>query len=649
MKLFDDFVDMPKSRQLRSLARLRRDDADLHDALDALLKADAQEHPLDSLPFERMLGATDGRGGQDTQARVGTVLGPWRLERVIGNGRTGTVYEAYRADGHYEQRVALKCVRTELLSSTMIQSLLNERKHLAQLHHPHIAPLLDGGTEPNGHPWFAMRYVDGESIDCWCKRRRASVRLRVELLIQTCDALAHAHSRCVLHQDIKSSNVLVTEDGRVHLVSFGLSADLSIESEPAQHAITNGHAAPGAARGKASDATSDMHALGVLMYRLLCASWPVPPRPTGACLPWLLESPQRMDTLLCAAPRWVAWQRGHADVAALATELAGDLSSIAYQCIHPEAALRYHSMGELRDDLQRWLDHRPVKAHSAGIGYRLRKLLRRNRLTLSFGATTAAWACVATVALIWHGRQPRDNVEVSRAASLLSYGIQGSAPAPSKHVNERLAGRQSPPAKNHPETVRAWLTRGEAQLRTGQLRMAARSLEQCRRVVLERLGSQHVEYARWLLLQSRLEAVTGAEDRAVADARQALAIFLQNNEPAHAAKAELAERLMDLHRTPDADTITEAIVLWRDAIDISGPWHLPRPEYKLGLAQALWRRNAGRGDDRTEAVAAIDDAVADYLAFHGLDHLQTQMALQWQMLIHDAVTPTGERLLVALA
>ncbi|MGY0557429.1 protein kinase domain-containing protein [Lysobacter sp. A421] len=431
LKLFDEYVEMSRRRQLRALERLRDHDRPLHDALADMLAADALEHPLDGAPFE-LLARLQRKGAAveppPPDLRLGTRLGAWQIDRIIGTGGMGTVYEAHRADDHYQQRVALKCIRAGLCSPRLIQAFLDERNNLAQLDHPGIAALLDGGVEPDGQPWFTMHYVDGIPIDHWCAERQLPVHERVKLLMQVCDALACAHGKLVLHQDINTSNVLVTGDGRVQLLDFGLSSTLTRgkQDHPSPMAVPNGYTAPEILSGIGPHVGTDIYSLGVVMYRLLCGGWPLPPsllRTRATPLPL----PAPMDEVAVVATYEMAWRRGFGNPQALRRHLAGDLSAIGLKCVANTPGQRYRNATELQDDLLRWLKQLPVQAHSSGTGYRLGKFLRRNRLPVVLTAAVAlAVAGGLGVNTIQHHRMARE-AGATRAVSHLFEQMLGNA------------------------------------------------------------------------------------------------------------------------------------------------------------------------------------------------------------------------------
>lgn len=401
--MFDEVIALAPDQRAEMLSMLGRDDPATRDALQRLLATDDALTEQDT-SGHAFSGLTDvlfqeGGAGIGEDARLGRRLGPWRLDAVVGNGGMGTVYEAWRDDGHYRQRVALKCMRHELSSPHLVDSFLREREALAALDHPGIATLIDGGIDEGGHPWFAMRYVDGLPIDTWCERHHASVERRVDLLVQACDALAYAHSRMVLHQDIKPANLLVTPDAQVQLVDFGLTASLAADTVPPRVAISEGYAPPEALGGERPTVASDLWSLGMVMYRLLCDRLPL----TSSW--WSLNagapSAEPMSTIAVALPQDAAHARSLRTARALSRRLSGDLDAIAKRCIATDPAQRYGSATALRDDLVAWRRRRPVQARNGGVLYRGGRFIARHRvaaglaglalLTLMFGGGVAAW------------------------------------------------------------------------------------------------------------------------------------------------------------------------------------------------------------------------------------------------------------------
>lgn len=420
LALFDDYVTMSASERAKALADLQRSAPDTHDALRALLASDDalkerpdDRHVLDSVPpvvLARHDGNAVERLGSDR--RLGSRLGPWRIIGVLGRGGMGTVYEAHRDDGHYQQRVALKCIRTELSSAVVVDSFRTERKILAGLDHPNIAMLFDGGIDDDGAPWFAMRYVEGAPIDEWCDQQRSSLRRRVELLVDACTALAYAHQRMVLHQDIKPSNLLVTAQGQLQLLDFGLAASLASMEPTPRIAVSLGYTAPEAIAGAPPSISMDVWSLGMVMYRLLCGIVPsTVPLGLAVSVPATGMAPVPMSELARNAPSAVAHRRGLPDPMALSRRLTGDLDAIAARCTAWRPDLRYASIEAVRDDLGRWLTSLPVEARKGGAIYRASRFVHRFPVTTALVAATLLIAATGVSFAAWNARRASEEAE----------------------------------------------------------------------------------------------------------------------------------------------------------------------------------------------------------------------------------------------
>lgn len=299
---------------------------------------------------------------------AGAGVGPFRVVRMIGHGGLGVVYLAERADGAFEQQVALKLIAAEVDSGVAGVLLERERRLLARLQHPNIARLLDGGRTEDGVLWFAMDHVAGERIDRWCDARALDAPARVRLVLDVCAAVAYAHARLVVHRDIKPSNVLVDDSGAPRLVDFGIAAALDDASEdPARHAATPAYASPEQHRGDPAGVTQDVFQLGRLLQTLL------------------------QDGFL----------RGYRD----------DFDAIVTRACAPRAEHRYASVDALASDLRALLDRRPVSARAAGAGYRFGLLLRRQRLAAAAIATALLLLAGTTSYFLWHLAQARTRAE----------------------------------------------------------------------------------------------------------------------------------------------------------------------------------------------------------------------------------------------
>lgn len=547
LALFDDCVAMPPAERAALLADLARRDPEVHRALRTLLASDevlqdSGGHDLLPLASIETLHAQsiaiNDREAVAVDARVGTRLGPWRLDRVLSSGGMGTVYEASRDDGQYQQRVALKCIRTELTSPRLVESFRREREALAGLDHPGIATLFDGGIEPDGHPWFAMRYVQGAQLDAWCDARRAGLRQRVELLVQACDALAYAHQRQVLHQDIKPSNLMVNDSGQLQVLDFGLTASLAAGHSEPRLAASDGYTAPEALAGAMPAVTMDVWSLGMLMYRLLSGALP---RVSSPLLSAVLErddeaGPARMSRLAEKGTAGQAHVRGFGSPKALAHGLTGDLDAIAARCVAPTPDARYRSVAALRDDLLAWLHIRPVAARNGGLLYRSARLLARRRVAASLAASTLIVLAGSLGVLFWQERSAARETASSLALSQVFERMLGNA---------TLSGLGDTPMSS-----RALLQDTERQVRALSLQehplVMARGLS-----MLARNYSVVGDYAQATRLAQEAAALQGDDPPALAAAQATLAAMLNLRGKPREAQAAAREGLTE---AADSDT-----------------------------------------------------------------------------------------------
>ncbi len=484
LDLFDRYADMPEAELPPALDALRARDPDLCAALTSLLRADAREDTLVS-PLEWMASRDAGdtvemRDDAGSIWRSGTRLGAWCVDDVIETGGMGVVYAAHRADGLYERGIAIKTIRPGLMSPAVLQAFGRERNHLARLEHPGIVALLDAGIASDGQPWLAMQRVHGEHIDRWCDAQRADLRARAMLMIEACSAFQHAHAHGVLHQDIKASNLLVTQQGAVRVLDFGLSALLSPKEDagPARIGISASYAAPEVFRGAPPSIAIDIYALGVLLYRLLCDAWPSKPPSLIGLSPIEIDAPRAPSALALACAPEAARLRGVRDPQALSRALHGDLDAIALRCVRNDPAERYADVAALRADLQAWLDGVPVSARGGGLRYRATRYATRHALALvvSLACVVAATAGAVTVVQQQrHAQQESANVEMlsqlfERSLGAATLSSLGNAPLNSRALlddtERRLRtqsgdGRAALLARGLTALARAHLTGGD--------------------------------------------------------------------------------------------------------------------------------------------------------------------------------------------
>lgn len=263
------------------LQRACRHDPKMLAEIRSLLAAHLDQGPLDRNPDCLQSGILDRVVNRD---RTGTTVGPYRITRILGHGGMGNVYLAERSDGQYHQQVALKLMQTGFSTENQIRRFLSERQILASLNHPHIAMLLDGGITGEGQPWFAMEYIEGIPIDTYCRQHKLSIPDRLSLFLSVCDAVQYAHQNLVIHRDLKSSNILITRDGTVKLLDFGIAkaleqnpitlADETPDTRTGLMPMTPACASPEQVQGGPMTTASDVYQLGVLLYELLTGSLP---------------------------------------------------------------------------------------------------------------------------------------------------------------------------------------------------------------------------------------------------------------------------------------------------------------------------------------------------------------------------------------
>lgn len=404
MRVLDDLLDQDSGQRDQRLAQLRRDDPVLAEIVARLLAADASEDRR--LELGAVMPPPDPRDATREQDMIGRQLGVWRLTGLIGRGGMGLVYRAQRVDGQFEQQCAIKLIAVGLASTEAQRRFLRERQILASLQHDNIASLIDGGLTEQGEPWYAMELIDGVPIDQWCDARRLSIRDRVILFGQVIDAVRYAHSRLVVHRDLKPSNILVTDDGRVKLLDFGVAKllDDTTEAKAGQTidlALTPEYAAPEQIVGEHAGPAADIYTLGMVLYRLLVGVSPFPQEASGTTLlrRRLTRLDEDVELIWQVAARQsaaVADQR-RAHPASLRRILRGGLGAIVHNCLKPQPEQRYLNVDAFADDLARWLEHRPVLAYKGQWRYRARQFLRRNRSSLLVVALVVAGLVAFTI------------------------------------------------------------------------------------------------------------------------------------------------------------------------------------------------------------------------------------------------------------
>ncbi len=307
----------------------------------------------------------------DTPLVEGSRLGPYRIVSQLGAGGMGEVYLAERADGAFDQQVAIKVMRARVGSGELVDRFVSERQLLADLEHPNIAKLLDGGTSEDGRPYLVMDYVDGTPIDTHCESQGLTIRERLRLILEVCAAVAHAHRYLVIHRDLKPANILVTTEGKPKLLDFGIAKDLgTVGKTPDTQLlvpVTVEYASPEQLTGGAVSTASDVYSLGVVLYELLTGQSPFdgddPLAGRSRSAP-----PDRPSTRVRRA--------GGPRARRLRRQLTGDRDHIVLRALAPKPSDRYPSVEQFAREIERHLQGLPLETRG-GVLYRLRKQARR--------------------------------------------------------------------------------------------------------------------------------------------------------------------------------------------------------------------------------------------------------------------------------
>lgn len=560
-ELFQGALEQPPEARDAWLAAHSDDPAILTDVR-ALLRADASDS------HERIVDVIAGSAASlqsalDREPVIGTLVGPYRLLRELGHGGMGTVYLAERADDQYRAQVAIKFVRGQLATPDLARRLLLERQILADLTHPNIAWLIDGGAANDGTPYLVMEYIEGRPIDAWCDRAGLGLSGRIALFRTVCEAVRYAHAGLVVHRDIKPSNILVTHDGTPKLVDFGiaklLAGEGATDATGTLRFLTPAYAAPEQLRGERITVATDVYALGGVLYRLLTGRAPLDTNGLSAA-----ELELRIAEVMPPLPSVVARAKG----LAWARRLEGDIDTIILTALQKDPGRRYPSVEKLVDDLRRHASGLPVTARPDTVGYRAGKFVRRNRTGIAVAATA-----VSALALLlgWHTvrittERNRAQVEAAKArevATFLRELFEVSDPSVSRgetvtarELLDAGAARITTELADQPD-VQATLMRsiGEVYSTIGLRDEAGPLLERALNQHRSLHGERHDEtvtstlaYAVWLqdvgrtdeaepmfraALDTRID-LYGATDPGVGEAHQALGYLLE-------AQAEFTE------------------------------------------------------------------------------------------------------------
>lgn len=571
-------------------------------------------------------------------------LGIYRVEREIGRGGMGIVFLAHRDDGSYQQQVAIK-IAPSFASEEELKHFHRERQILAQLQHPNIAMLLDGGTTPEQRPYLVMEYVQGVTITDYCDQHQLDLRRRLKLFLAVCDAVSFAHNHLVIHRDIKPENVLVTAEGKVKLLDFGVSKIMNTGQSP-QHTtrlsgLTPAYASPEQLAGKATSMATDVYGLGTLLYRMLSGT--TPHQNENA-------STEQLIRAICEKePAAVSKAAARSGSAIKQKSLKGDIDNITATALRKEPQNRFASVGELHSDVARFLRGDPVMATPPGFLYRSSKLIRRYPFASALALTvfvTVSGGLGASAYLANKLRLERDNLLVAKAETerqaeiaqrvtkLLTEMFDAASPAQAQghtiDVGELLQGaaRKTRSSLNEEPAVKAQLLNTLAQVsyNSGKYRQAVELQLEALALIPEpastKKSDRAIAYAHAqadsLIRLGRYYREIGEMDSAGQKLSQAFDLL--NQYPDVRLKARALHRkgqLVSRVGTPD-----QAIEILKQAQDLWG--ELPDKGAELGFAARHSLSNAYFNKADFSMAARTEEAVlADRIAHLGDTHPDT--------------------------
>jgi eukaryotic-like serine/threonine-protein kinase len=422
-RIFSRAIELEGIEREKYLEKACKDKPELREEVLSLLKAHHNSGPLDqSLDHIKQSALS----GFDFQSMKGKKIGPYKIIDTLGQGGMGNVYLADRDDKQFDQKVALKLLPTGFTTENQTKRFFSERQILATLSHKNIARLHDGGITGAGQPWFAMEYIQGKPIDEYCNHNKLTVNERLNLFLHVCEAVQYAHQKLIIHRDLKPSNILVTDDGTVKLLDFGIakvlnSDEMSPEIIPVTRTgllpLTPAYASPEQVKGDLVTTTSDIYQLGVVLYELLTG---LRPYEVTGCTPSEIEkiicelTPTRPSTMISKTS---GENRFQADASSpdsvhndfkpelLRKKLKGDLDTIILKALRKEPSRRYDSAEQFAADINLYLTGRPVMAHPASKIYRAKKFISRHKIGVISTSAIIILLIGYAITITWHSQQ----------------------------------------------------------------------------------------------------------------------------------------------------------------------------------------------------------------------------------------------------
>ena len=626
---FDAVRQLPVADRQAALRELADGDAVVISEVEALLAADTDDDFLSPGSDQRVATPREW-----SSPLVGRTLGAYRIEREIGRGGMGVVFEGRHVDRRLDKVVAIKTLGIGVDRPELRSRFRREQRILARLAHPNIATLFDGGTTDDGIPYLVMEYVDGQRLDAWCDARTLTIAQRIDLFRQVCAAVQFAHTNLVVHRDLKPGNILVTADGTVKLLDFGIAKLLVPEPDTGDAAteltragnvpLTTAYASPEQLHGGEVTTASDVYSLGVILYRLLTGAAPHArdsqsadnsARDVRAQLP---RTPS--DVVTAEHPS----QCGLASLAIHRSSLRGELDAILLMALRTEPSRRYGTVAAFSDDLLRYLKGLPVSARPDTVGYRVRKFVQRRRGLVAGGAL-ATVAMIAGTTLALRSAADATN-EARRSQRMLTFlqsvvgAADGTFSGPIQLSKDATLADVLDSAATHVATSFADDPLSRAELYS-KLGLSLRRFNKYDRVLAlfdssrilhtRALGAGSERVARDLMLQGMLMGELDHDDSSETLLRAALGRFQAMRSPPDSDFA-FTEIALGQHLVVDRRDAVEGVRHLRSGLarERARPFARPLPISlaEAALAMALTRdRQFGPGDSAfARAAAALE-------------------------------------------
>jgi eukaryotic-like serine/threonine-protein kinase len=609
--LFEAALERPSAVRREWLVGVCEADPEMHAAVLRLLNAHERAEGILEGPRPTLTQrpAESVEGAHPPERRIGA----YRLEREIGRGGMSIVYLAERDDHQFRQTVAVKLIRRGLDTPDLVRRFCAERQILASLNHPHIARLLDGGTTEDGLPYLVMEHVPGEPITEYCDRRRLTLAQRLKLFVTVARTVQHAHRNLVVHRDLKPSNILVTEalragrgEGDVRLLDFGIaklldpdaSPDAPPQTRPGVRLMTPEYASPEQIDGGAVTTATDVYGLGLVLYELLCGHHPFAPTAPGEHRRRSRDHEPPRPSSRVAGDAEVARVR-HVSPERLRRKLRGDLDRIVLTALRPEPERRYPSAEQLAEDVEHFLQRRPIRARGDSVPYRLGRFAARNRwgvaaaalfvlLLGSYAATVTVKEREVSAALERAGEEAERAEEVTAFLMRLFEAADpsevGSAAITAPELLERGARRIEEFSDRPAVQAQMLDVIGRTYQYLGQFDRAQPLLERALALRRGLFGTAHASVAESLYHLARLHHGRGQLEHAGAFFDQAL---------------QIQRRLPGEERPRVARTLGGLALVLQDRGEYAGAEALAR--------EALALRRQARGREHAEVADGLHD------------------------------------------